>query len=395
MRIFLKKLHKWLSLPVGIIITIVCLTGAILVFQDEILQAANPSHYFVEEPEGTPIPLEELVPMVNAQLDSNSVAAVQIFDDPKRTYTMTLAEGFRESAFVNQYTGEVTGFYKFRESPFFTIMTLHRWLMDGSRTWGGKYTVGISTLIFVFILISGFIVWMPPRRINKSRFKIQLRKGTKRMMYDLHNVLGAYACLVLLICALTGMVWSFEWYRNGVFKLFGAEVQQSQGHGGGGQRGGGQRGGGQRGGDGEKKEKPRVNYASWQTAFSTLSASTNYEHIRIQNGTANVHLKSSVTSRAADKYDFDRRSGGEITQTTLFKDQEGTTKVWAWVYTLHVGNYWGGIWSKIFTCFFSLVGASLPLTGYYIFFIKRKDKKKVRDRKNKRQQQSAKEEVLS
>lgn len=379
MRIFLKKLHKWLSLPVGIIITIICLTGAILVFQDEILQAANPSHYFIKETKGTPIPMDELIPIVNAQLDSNSVAAVQIFDDPKRTYTMTLAEGFRESAFVNQYTGEVTGFYKFRESPFYTIMALHRWLMDGSHTWG-KYTVGISTLIFVFILISGFIVWMP-RRINKSRFKIQFRKGTKRMLYDLHNVLGAYACLILLICALTGMVWSFEWYRNGVFRLFGAEIQQSQGHGGGRQQGGG------------KKEKPQINYANWQKVFNTLSAANDYEHIRIQNGSANVHLKSYLTSRAADKYDFDRKDG-EITKTTLFKDQEGSTKVWAWVYSLHVGNYWG-IWSKIFTCFFSLVGASLPLTGYYIFFVKRNEKKKVRERKNKRQQQSTEKQALS
>lgn len=369
MRKFLKQLHKWLSIPVGIIITIVCLTGAILVFQDEILQLSNPSHYFVKEVKGNPIPLDELIPMVNAQLDSNTVASVQIPDNPERTYTMTLKEGFRISAFVNQYTGEVTGMYKFRESPFFTIMSLHRWLLDGGRTWG-KYTVGISTLIFVFILISGFIVWMP-RRLNKSRFKIQFRKGGKRLWYDLHNVLGAYACLVLLICALTGMVWSFEWYRNGVFKLFGVEAPQEHGH------GGGSRGGGGRGKDGKKEE---LNVANWQTVFNTLKAANpDYEYIRVQDKSATVHLKSSVTSRASDKYDFDKNTG-EITKITLFKDQEGTTKVWAWVYSLHVGNYWG-IWSKIFTCFFSLVGASLPITGYYIFFAKRREKAKVRARK--------------
>ncbi len=376
MRVFLKKLHKWLSIPVGIIITIVCLTGAILVFQDEILEISNPSHYFIEETSATPIPLEELIPMVSAQLDTNAVASVQISYDPARTYRMTLEKGFRQTAFVDQYTGKVTGYYKFQESPFYTIMRLHRWLLDGTRTWG-KYTVGISTLLFVFILISGFIVWMP-RRMNKSRFKIQLRKGKKRLFYDLHNVLGAYACLVLLICALTGMMWSFDWYRNTVFKLFGAEVKQEQGH------GGGQRSRGQRGGK-DKGERKEVNYASWQTVFGELKTSNpDYEYIRIQDGSATVHLRSSVTSRATDQYAFDKRSG-EITKTTLFKDQEGTVKVWAWVYSLHVGNYWG-IWSKIFTCFFSLVGASLPITGYYIFFVKRKEKQKVKDRKAKKQE---------
>lgn len=370
MRIFLKKLHKWLSIPVGLIITIVCLTGAILVFQDEILELSNPSHYFIKETKGNPIPLDELIPMVNAQLDSNSVASVQISHDPERTYRMTLAEGFRITAFVNQYTGEVTGMYKFRESPFFTIMSLHRWLMDGSRTWG-KYTVGISTLIFVFILITGLIVWMP-RRWNRSRFKIQLKKGKKRLFYDMHNVLGAYACLVLLICALTGMVWSFDWYRNGIFKLFGAEIKQEQGHG----HGGGGRGG-------KKKEKEELNIANWQNILNTLKTSNpDYEYVRVQDGSAAVHLKSSATSRATDQYKFDKRTG-EITQTTLFKDQEGTTKIWAWVYSLHVGNYWG-IWSKIFTCIFSLIGASLPLTGYYMFFVRRKKEQTVKKRKEEK-----------
>ncbi|MDR1884240.1 MAG: PepSY domain-containing protein [Prevotella sp.] len=367
MRVFLKKLHKWLSIPAGIIITIVCLTGAILVFQDEILELSNPSRYFARDVKDTPIPLAELIPMVNAQLDGNSVASVQISHDPGRTYTMALKEGFRISAFVNQYTGKITGMYKFRESPFFTIMSLHRWLLDGSRTWG-KYTVGISTLIFVFILVSGFIVWTP-RRMNKSRFKIQLRKGRKRLFHDLHNVLGIYACLALLVCALTGMMWTFEWYRNGVFKLFGAEVPQEQGH-----------GGDNRGGQGKEEKKEEPNIANWEKVLNTLrSANPDYEYVRLQDGSAAVHLKSSMASRATDKYDFDKNTG-EITGTKLFKDQEKAAKIRAWVYTLHVGNYWN-ILSKIFTCFFSLAGASLPVTGYCIFFVKRRGKAKARARK--------------
>lgn len=360
MRRFFKKLHKWLSIPVGIILTIVCLTGAILVFQDEILELANPSHYFVEEIKTTPIALDELVPMVNAQLDTNSVADVKIFSDPKRTYTMSLTKGFRTSVFVDQYTGEITGKYAFRESPFFTIMSLHRWLMDGSRTWG-KYTVGISTLIFVFILISGFIIWFP-RKAKKKHFKINFTKGRKRLFYDLHSVLGAYACLLLLVCALTGLMWSFEWYRNSAFRIFGAEVPKEQER-------------GKQKGDKEKGKKEDLNLAHWQTVFNNLKASnSNYEYIRMQDGAADVHLQSAMVSRATDKYKFDKNTG-EIVSTTLYKDQDKATRVWGWAYSLHVGNYWG-IWSKILTCLASLIAASLPLTGYYLFFVKKKNKKR-------------------
>lgn len=356
MRKFFKIVHKWLSIPVGIIITITCLSGAILVFQDEIEQALNPSHYYVDKV-GHLIPLDSLIPMVNAQLENNTVVDVKVSSDTERTYTMALSEGFRVSAFVNPYTGKVTGIYNFRESPFYTVMSLHRWLMDGSRTWG-KYTVGISTILFVFILISGIILWMP-RRMNKSRFKIQFKKGKKRLFFDLHNVLGIYACLVLLVCALTGMMWSFDWYRNSIFKILGAEIPKKDNEKGG------------RKDKGENKEA--LNIISWNKALDNIKKSApDYDYIRLQDGAATVHMKSSVTSRSTDKYSINKESG-EITSVKHFKDQEASTKIWAWVYSLHVGNYWG-VWSRIFTCFCALVGASLPITGYYIFYVKRKNR---------------------
>lgn len=354
MRRFFRKLHKWLSIPVGIIITIVCLSGAILVFQEEILELANPSHYFVNEVKGDPIPLNELISIVNAQLTNNSVENVRISSNKGRTYTMGLSEGFRISAFVDQYTGKVVGIYKTKESPFFTIMSLHRWLMDGSRTWG-KYTVGISTLVFVFILISGFIIWFP-RKKKKGTFKIHLRKGRKRLLYDLHSVLGVYACLLLLVCALTGLMWSFDWYRNAVFSVFGAKaVKENKKE------------------EGKNHKSKELNIAYWQAVFDSVSTSNpDYDYIRLSGKEAAVHLNTATLSRNTDKYIFDAETG-RITKIILFGDQEATTRISAWLYSLHVGNYWG-VYSKIFTCLAALIGASLPITGYYMYLSKKKRK---------------------
>ena len=55
MRKFFAKVHLWLSIPFGIIIAIVCLTGAILVFETEILELGYPSRYFVKEVKGEPL----------------------------------------------------------------------------------------------------------------------------------------------------------------------------------------------------------------------------------------------------------------------------------------------------------------------------------------------------
>ena len=39
-------------------------------------------------------------------------------------------------------------------------------------------------------------------------------------------MLGVYAAVMLLVCALTGLMWSFQWYREAVGFLFDAEVQR-------------------------------------------------------------------------------------------------------------------------------------------------------------------------
>lgn len=355
-----QVLHKWLSVPLGIIITLICLTGAALVFQQEILELSNPSHYFVDELKDEPIALDKLVAMVNAELEDNAVANVKISSDPKRTYTMTLAKGFRISVFVNQYTGEITGRYAVKEHGFFIIMSLHRWLLDDTRTWG-KNIVGWSTVFFIVILITGYFY---RTKQSTERYKIHFDKGTKRLMLGLHNALGTYAALVLIICALSGLMWSFDWFRNSVFAIFGAEKEVPK----------------EKTSRPEKKEKAELNTIYWQVALeNTMKAAPNYESIRIGDGMATVHPNTTYRTRVQDKYMFYPNSG-EIKKTILFDQEDVKTKVWAWAYSLHVGDYWG-IWSKIFTFIFCIIGASLPITGYYFFIKKWKDKRKKQKRR--------------
>lgn len=116
------------------------------------------------------------------------------------------------------------GYDSIRESPLMIVMKLHRWLMDDTRT-TGKMIVGISTLFFIFILISGLTVYWP-HKWKKSRLIIEHQKGRRRLMFDLHSVLGLYAALILLVCALTGLMWSFQWYRDIVSFIFDAEVKR-------------------------------------------------------------------------------------------------------------------------------------------------------------------------
>jgi uncharacterized iron-regulated membrane protein len=354
MRKFFVQVHLWLSVPAGLIISLVCLTGAILSFDKEILELVYPEWYFVEKTEGVkPLSPEKLVLLANEQLEDNSVASIQIQSDPERTYTLGLKEGFRVSAFINPNSGEITGIYHYRESFFYKIMALHRWLMDGSRT-VGKVTVGVSTVFFVFILLTGIIVWFPQnKRLWKNGFRVYFRYGVTRFLRDIHITLGMYAFLLLLICSLTGLMWSFEGYRNTVFGLFGVEAQQ----------------GGHRGS--RTSNENTLDISNWDEVYSHLAAANpGYQYIRIQDKSATVLAADAAHSRATDKYSFNAETG-EVTSKELYSKTKSTSKIMTWAYALHVGSYWG-IFGRFITFLASLIGATLPFTGYYIWFVRKR-----------------------
>lgn len=401
MRKIFRNIHLWLSVPFGILITLICFSGAALVFEKEVMELCHRELYFVKKVEAAPLPMEQLMTKVAATLpDSVSVTGVNISSDSERAYQVTLSKPRRASMYVDQYTGEIMG--KYERAPFFNFMfRMHRWLLDSMKQDGGifwgKMIVGTSTLMFVFVLISGIVVWWPrTHKALKNSLKIVANKGWRRFWYDLHVAGGMYALIFLLAMALTGLTWSFQWYRTGFYKTFGVEVQPSMGHGNaaanatakGGKREKSPEGrSGRPWNRGEKPEgrgehsesregRKRSPYTNWQQIYEQLAeANPDYKLISVSDGSASVALPRFGNQRGTDRYKFNPRNG-EITETTLYKDLDNSGKIRGWIYSVHVGS-WGGMLTRILTFIAALVGASLPLTGYYLW-IRRLMKRKIK-----------------
>lgn len=388
MRKLFAKVHLWLSIPFGIIIAIVCLTGAILVFEAEILELCYPSRYFVKEIKGEPLPPATLIDMGQQQLpDSIKINGLRVTSDPKRTYQLVLP-GKKAAAFIDPYTGQVTGVDN-GQGFFMQMMRLHRWLMDSYKRDGsfalGKAVVGYSTLALALILISGLVIWYPRnKKVLKNRLKIKTKSGWYRFFYDLHVSGGFYATLLLLALTLTGLTWSFGWYRNTFYAVFGVETSASPTHApapsatkgssdtkGSHEKNASERGQGERGG---RAERAKSNYVHWAEVLSSLqNLYPAYNAITLQEGTATVSTAYYGNTRGSDRYTFDP-STGRITNVQLYKDLPASGKIRGWIYSVHAGT-WGGMLTKILSCLVSLLGGVFAITGYY-FWLKKKFRKK-------------------
>lgn len=375
MKKIFRQIHLWLSVPFGLIISLICFSGAMLVFENEVVELTRHELYYVKKVETVPLSVDRLLEEVELTLpDSVSVTGISVFSDPERAWQVNLSKPRRASVYVDPYTGEIKGKYE-RPAFFVTMFRLHRWLLDSMKADGGvfwgKMIVGVNTLLFVVVLISGIVIWWPrTRKALKNSLRISVGRGFRRFWYDLHVAGGMYALFFLLAMALTGLTWSFGWYRTGFYKVFGVEVQQGGAHGGVTRRGG--KGGDQSG----KNVSHSSSYVCWQQVYEQLALNNpGYKQITLSDGAANVSFNTFGNQRASDRYKFNPHSG-KIDKVVLYKDAEKAGKIRGWIYSVHVGS-WGGMLTRLLTFIAALIGATLPLTGYYLW-IKRIWRKKVR-----------------
>lgn len=386
---FFRKIHLWLSVPFGIIVTLICFSGAMLIFEPEITRSVKRDVYYVTVVKETPLPMGELMETVKATLpDSVSITGVTVFGDASRTYQVNLSKPRRASLFIDQYSGEITGKYE-RLGFFSTMFKLHRWLLDSANPHGdgvkvGKLLVGISTLVFVIALISGVVIWWPRARKNfKKSLSIPFSNGWKGFWKGLHVAGGMYALIFVLAMALTGLTWSFDWYRTAFYAVCGVEhtprnftqATTSKGNNDGEKRDrGGRRSGRYHGGEGRHEGGHRhegggrrhSEFGRWQEVYETLKAQNpEAPQITISAEKATVTLGNTGNGRASDSYEFNRRSG-ELSLATKYADANEADKLRGWIYSIHTGSL-GGLFTRILWLLGALLGASLPLTGYYIW----------------------------
>ncbi len=351
-----RDVHLWLSVPFGIILMIVCFTGALLVFEKELTELFRPSLYRVEAA-GEPMDVGQIAAMVQSTLpDDVEVTGVTVYSSPSKAWRVSLSKPRHAAVMVNPYTGEQLG--SGSRLPFFsTVFRLHRWLM-GSRPdegiFWGKMVVGVSVLAFVFVLISGVVIWWPRTvKALRANLKVSLRHGWFRFCRSLHVAGGIYVFVFLFAAAVTGLTWSFQWWRTGFYALFGA----------GGQPAGHAPQPSPQGESGELGGK----FVVWQQALDAVAQQRGgiKSNITVGNGRVTVPAGSYGNVRASDAYMFDAATG-ELGEVQLYAGKDRPSKMRGWVYSVHTGAF-GGVATRVLMFLAALLGATLPLTGYYIW----------------------------
>ncbi len=380
MKKIFKMAHLWLSLPFGIFISVMCLTGGLLVYQNQLIHLFDHDRYYVKEVKGEPLPLETLIPMVHEAYPQWPLEAVEIHkDDPTRAYHFDFETAKNTSVQVDPYTGKAIsvifpGYDGFSATDVFfdVVQRLHTNFLFGSTrgqfAWG-PFLTGTITIIFFFVIVSGIVIWAPKKLKNiKDRLKVNTKKGGFRFWYDLHLSGGILAAIFLLLMALSGPDFAFDWYHNGVLALFGGKAEQTQQV----QRPARQ-----------PQQQGRLDLENTED-LKTVGKSCDFLEQQFEalypdspilkfkfGGTSFVTIKEG---RARVQVNFDNKTG-EIKEINTPDIQSPALKAETLIDYLHTGD-WAGNFSKILYVLAALIGTISPITGYYFYFRKKLKKSK-------------------
>lgn len=376
-------LHLWLGLISGIIVLIVCVTGCIWVFNEEITRLLEPETKVapLQKPVLTPSAIRSIA---EKKFPGQKVTYAQY--QQGRVVNISVGEWkapVRYTLMVNPYTGEIVKTKKHLkdEADFF------RWILNGHRflwmPWEiGRPIVNYATMVFVVLLITGLVWWYPKKWTKSTReksFKIKWSGTWKRINLDLHNVLGFYSLLFLMAIALTGMVYGIEWYSEGLYWVTSGgktlpEWKENESD--------SLQAGKFYASSGEAMDK------AWEKVLRENPTTQGFYYGFPDTTKAKSTISITVYPSAGQFYNtkgytFDRHTLKAMSRSEVYDADFSTapfaTKLRKMNYDIHVGSILG-FPGKVLAFLSSLIGASLPITGFIIWwnrkgFGKKKGKK--------------------
>ncbi|MFD2581079.1 PepSY-associated TM helix domain-containing protein [Pedobacter vanadiisoli] len=352
----IRNIHLWLGLATGLVVIIISITGALYVFEEEIRDLTQKDYRYVSLQQKPFIGLDKVISGFEKLSPKDELRLIRIEDAlPNATVELTSKKG--KVYYFNPY--DATLIKRGGEDWLQVVEHIHTSLLLGKT---GKFIVQWSVVIFVLMLITGLILWFPGQmRLLKQSLTIKRKASFKRLNYDLHNVLGFYASVVLLITALSGLYFAFKEVKNAASFFTGSKLGQ---------------------GKTIVSAKPAhidplfIRYNKIYTEAKTKypgAISTSFS----LRGKGELRLRMIYPYRWARRQNtfFYEEATGTMIRAKLYKDFNGADLIEATNYDLHTGRLLG-LPGKILSFLAALVAASLPVTGFIIWLKKGKKRKK-------------------
>lgn len=360
MRKHLFKWHSYAALITMLPLVIISITGSILVFKVEIDSWLRPAHMQVDSSDSSQRQnLDDLMEEVLAKNTDFELGGWELFDDKIRTDAGYLIKRNTDQWFkvyINQYTKALLS------SPQPMDHYLTDWLLELHYSFllhlKGAVLGLICALIMLFLGISGIILY---RHFWRKLFTLRYNSAKRILFSDIHKFIGIISSPVLILTALTGAYWNLIGIIHEIDEHSGDEHSYIT----------------------QPLYSPDISFESLRLQSGNEIANFQAGYLAIPHEAeeqivfyGEVPSSNPFNSEYASLVTFDKITG-KLVGTHDIRTADTLSVFLDSFRKLHFG-YFGGILTRILWCLLGLMPVFLAFTGLYLYWQRKKPRKKPR-----------------
>ena len=377
---FVKKiwfqLHWFIGITAGTVLIAIGLTGAVLSFREELIDAMNPGGRHVAVADSPLLAPSRLLEAARKIHGDRSVGTLALFAEPGAAVRIVFApargERRGETVYLDPYTG--AGMPPLVGEDFFEwTESLHRWLLLPRAQ--GKVATGVLAAGLLLLALSGLYLRWPRRALDwRAWFTFDPALKGRSFLWSLHSVLGTFALLMYLVFTTTGLYWAFDVVRDRVDAWAGVPADaprvRSMGN-----------------SNAAALDIAPAWAAFLQRAGRTPDGAAGWSQVvlRVPTGSTPSVLFTWLDvvpshERARNRMTV-RLPDGQVVQDERHDAKSAGGLFLAAIYPLHMGTYFG-LPGRIAMMLASLMLPVFSITGWLLYLDRRRKKKSVREQRS-------------
>lgn len=352
----LFRLHWAAGISAGLVLAVVGFTGGVLGMEEPVLRLLNPQFELVAG-NRTPLSPDQWIADVQIAYPQQAVRGIAWEGADEAVRVRVAREGARAiEVAVDPYDGSVLGTP--RGAAFFeTVEQLHRTLAAGPI---GKQIVGASVALMLLFIATGIYLRWPRRaRSPAAWLRMDFRLKGRGFYWHLHAVSGTWLLAFYLVAALTGLWWSYDFYRAAISRIAGVSTPA--------------------------RRAPQASSDATHALPSLDLAWSSFRHAAPDATRASIALPpapdapleiryqtaASPHERAWNVIKVDL-AGGTITSREAYADLPRGRRFVTAVYPLHSGSFFG-VPGRVLMAFAALMMPLFAVTGLWMWRLRRRN----------------------
>ena len=203
----LFQVHLWSGIGIGLYVLMISVTGSVLVYSNELYRAATPKP-IISNDSGPRLSDEQLKEAALRAYPGYRVENLGRARNPDQAVDVWLRRGDQEKKrLFDPRTGNDLGESVPLGIRFVSgLIDLHDNLLAGPT---GRKVNGIGAIAVLALAATGLVIWWPGIKTWRRSLTLHRGVGWKRLIWDLHSMIGFWSFGFMLLFAVSGVYLAF------------------------------------------------------------------------------------------------------------------------------------------------------------------------------------------